>query len=353
MKIFYISHLKEESGYGRFCRSFLKSLKTTKHEISSYSLNLNKTINFNDETERVSPCGSDVVIQNVLPNHMVKSSQYCIGGAILESKDIEQNHWYQHLDFMDEVWYPHYTLNKFNKEREIPTALDLDKYTKQYDKLSHKDLEGTYKFYWIGEISKRKNLFGIIKAYFNAFNYSDPVSLIIKCHKSNFDQEQCQYEINSLIKTVIHGCKLYDNPEDYPKIKIISDFWPSDKILSLHQYGDCFVCGSYGESICYPMLDAIGFNNSVLSTNNFASESYSKYGKINISFSDETELCFGQVETFPWYQTSRESWPSFNMQDFSRQMLNIYNSRTVNDNDLGSLSYKNVGKKIEESLELL
>jgi glycosyltransferase involved in cell wall biosynthesis len=350
MKILYISHQKEESGYGRYCREFLKSLKTTNLEISSVAVPLGKVGKYKEETEDNNLENIDVVIQNILPHFMSKGHVKCIGGAILENLDVKKNVWGSHLSLMDEVWYPHNKLNLFKKEQEIPTAIELDKFQKELPSLRISEVDGTYKFYWIGEYSNRKNLEGLIKAYFMAFSHSDPVSLIIKVHKNNFNENECHKEISELINKIGYGLKIYQNPKDYPRIVIIPEFWTEEQIYSLHKYCDCFVSSSHGESINYPMIDALLCNNHVISTDTFASQFYMKYGKIEFVVSDNTEPCFGQNQTFSWYQTGFENWNSFNSNLFSQKMQKVVNS-SKSDNDLSSLSYINVGKKIKKSLE--
>lgn len=353
MKVLYISHHREESGYGRWCKSFLEALKTTDLDITSVAITLGKADKAGkreDITENNSLKNVDVVIQNTLPHFFAKCSLPCIGGAILENTDVEQNIWYDYFRLLDEVWYPHYKLNLFKKEREIPTALNLDKYKTKRDGLKIASVDGTYKFYWIGELSKRKNLSGLIKAYFHEFSSSDPVSLILKVHSETFDPRTCFNEVENLIEEIKRGMKLYKESKYYPRIKIISEFMPEEYIYALHEYCDCFVSSSYGESICYPMLDAIGMNNPVLSTATFATETYAKYGYCSISYSDMKEPCFGQISTFDFYQSSRESWNSFNLFDFARQMRNMYENRPKTNNDLSDFSYKKVGQKIKESL---
>lgn len=349
MKVLYISHAREESGYGRYCRAFLKALKTTDLDIASIAVPLGKANSFVDETEKNNISSPDIVIQNVLPHLMSKGNFKSVGTAILESADVKYNYWHQHLQMLDQVIYPHYPLGIFDNEIEIPTAVDTD-ILKNIPKMEIDEINGTYKFYWIGELTKRKNLSGLIKSYLGAFCHSDPVSLVIKAHCSSFNTEEARQQVNELIFNITNGMKLYRDPKDYPRIVVLTEFFKDDQILGLHNYCDCFVSSSHGESICYPMLDALKLNKNILSSQTFATESYSKYGKIHISFGDGLEKCFGQVDTFDFYQTSLERYNSFNQDDFERQMKLIYENRPEQKNDVSDLSYVNIGKKIKELL---
>lgn len=348
MKVLYISHSKEQSGYGRYCREFLKALKTTNLEISSLAIPLGKVMDTIDETEKVSLSSPDIVVQNILPHFMSKGPVKSVGTAILETKDVKYNYWYEHLDMLDQVIYPHNNLNLFKNEVEIPTAIDLNK--PKIPKLNIEEANGTYKFYWIGELSKRKNLFGLIKAYYQTFNYSEPVSLIIKAHSSQFDSKKAKKQVLELIHTISNGMKMYEDPKNYPRIIVLTDFFDDEQILALHEYADCFLSSSHGESINYPMLDAMYYNNNIISTTTFATEFYMNYGNIELVASDGLEPCFGQVETFNWYQSSLESWPTFNHKQFCDKMRKVYENRSKQNNNLSGLDYSTVGKIIKEKL---
>lgn len=349
MKVLYISHSREQSGYGRYCRDFLKALKTTDLDISSIAIPLGKATALKDETEDKCISNPDLIIQNILPHLMSKGNIRTIGTAILESEDVKYNYWHQHLQMLDEVIYPHHPLELFNKEISIPTGIDLDK-TKNIPKMNIEEINGTYKFYWIGELSKRKNLSGLIKSYFEAFSYSDPVSLVIKAHSSNFDEITTKRQIDETIYTIANGMKLYGNVKNYPRIVVLTNFFTNEQILGLHDYCDCFLSSSHGESICYPMLDAMLFNKPVVSTSTFATEYYMQYGNIELVTSDNKESCFGMVDTFDFYQTSLESWASFNLNLFSEKMRKVYENRKTVNNDLSDLSYVKIGEKIKEAI---
>lgn len=347
MKILYISHQKEDSGYGRSCRDYLKALKTTGAEISSVPVLLGKAKNFYEETEQVSMLGCDYVIQHVLPHHMSYNGNFKknIGICLNETKDTELTYWQAHLDMMDEVWYPYSTY--FGNNYTIPHPVDIDVYARNYPGMNIKEADGTYKFYWIGEASKRKNLSALLMAYFTAFSPSDPVSLIIKVHKGGYSNEQTKREIEDLVEKTAAGLRLYP-VEEYPRVFVIADYWTDDQIYAFHNMADCYVSSSYGEALCYPMIDAMGFNKPVICSNNHASF-YHNYGYMHSAESTE-EKCYGQMDAFDGHFTALETWRAVDIDSLGRAMQYEYNSRNKPDNDLSGLSYSNVGKLMLERL---
>ena len=267
MKILYISHQQEASGYGRSCRDFLKAIKTTGAEVASVPVILGRNGNFYEETEFADIRNADYVISNLLPHHLSYNGSFekNIGICLNETENLNMTDWKSHLDMMDEVWIPY----EGDFGITIPHPVDVNKYVQKFPKMNITEANGTYKFYWIGEASKRKNLSALITAYFLAFQSSDPVSLIIKVSKPGYTPEAIKQEIEDLITKIAEGMRLHPK-EYYPRVFVISEYWSDEQICALHKLCDCYVNSSYGEALCYPMIDAMGFNRPVICPNHQA-----------------------------------------------------------------------------------
>ena len=72
---------------------------------------------------------------------------------------------------------------------------------------------------------KRKNIEGLLKAYFSEFRHNEPVSLVIKVGKN--DKDKCE----ALVREVGVKCKL----KSIPKVNIIADYLSETEIMQLHQ----------------------------------------------------------------------------------------------------------------------
>jgi glycosyltransferase involved in cell wall biosynthesis len=358
MKILYISHQKEASGYGRSCRDYLNCLKHIGCEITSFPIRLGRVSNFEDETEKNSIYNSDIVISHVLPHFLSYDGSFDKNIAISLKENVKsiKNSWDDYLNMMDTIicpiyqfFPPSYRQNvKFGGEngkiKTIPHPIDIEIYKKEYPKMNIPEAAGTYKFYTIGEAVKRKNLSALITAFLAAFTINDPVSLIIKTSKAGIDPRQTKQEIEDLVKKIAAGMRIFKN--NIPRIFIISDNWTDDQVYGLHNYGDCFVSTSYAEALCYPMIDACGFNKYVLSSSNLASDYYKTFLNINVVSGCNFEPCYGELNAFDGEYTYNDYWHSVRIVDLTIQLKNIYKNSPTVTNDMTPLSYESVSKEI-------
>lgn len=340
MKILYIGHFKEASGYGRSCRDYLFALKETGYNISSVSINLGKSTDFYDETEKNSIKNPDIVINHTLPHFIEYGPRKNIAISILESDGIHYTPWHQHLDICNEVWYPHPELRIFNTERFIPQPVDVSIYEKEYKTPQNICPNGVYKFYFIGELIKRKNISGLLTSYFTEFTDNDPVLLILKINHSTKSQEEIFKEVDDLSVRIKNGLR----KKSYPNFIILSENISDEMVYGLHQYCNCFVSATHGESICYPMLDAIGFGNNVV-VNEFPLTGL--LDDKSVSKSPCKEPCFAQFETFNFYNTGLESWNSLNIIEFGKKMRKAMDFNQNNNRCI--FSYQDIAQKIRES----
>ena len=347
MKILYISHQREQSGYGISCQLYLKALKETGFEIASYPIILGKPGVFQDETETNDITNSDIVISHTLPHYYSYNGKFDknIGIFLNESTGVEYTDWQQYISMMDQIWIP----NEANKDFvTIPQPIDLNRYSQKIPKITIEEARGTFVFYTICEATKRKNLSGLITAYYQVFHHSDPVSLILKVAKDGCTKKEVEDEIKQLIEKIAGGMRLYENSKDYPRIFVIADRWSDEQILALHKYGNCYISTAYNESINLSLLDAMALNKLCIISDN-DSRYYSQYGEINIVEST-LEPCYGAVEQFSGHFTDNEWWYKVDTYCFANKMEDVYNNRKKIDNDLSPLSYQNIAKKMVEVL---
>jgi hypothetical protein len=94
-----------------------------------------------------------------------------------------------------------------------------------------------YVFYAIATPIERKNLRGLMRAYFKAFEGRDDVILRIK---TTADKAEFKPVANAALEeAAITGKR--------PPIKIFSGNWPSEKIREFHLNGDCYVSATRAE----------------------------------------------------------------------------------------------------------
>lgn len=367
MKIAYVGHLLEKSGWGRANREYIKALYECGAEITCLPVMLGKAAEVTEEFSFIKDLlkkdigQPDYIIQHVLPYHMQYSGLYKknVGFGIVETENLQESIIPDYLNLMDEVWVPN---SRFIDEvdvpmKTIPHPVNIAKFSEEYPRMKINEIDHTYKFYTICENSRRKNIWSTIRSYFRAFGPSDNVSLIIKV----YDNQKSPEELKSELERNLESCKKNCRLSDYPEVVFITDYFPNDQLMAFHKYCDCYVSSSFGEAWCYPISDALGFGSRVISSET-AGASYMYYNTgclIDLVMSGCTQPYHGELDCFHGYHTLLENCEQTDEIDFAEKMSNVYNQRNEftkdnlserNLNCLKGISHKNVGERMMEAL---
>lgn len=348
MKVLLITHHREDSGWGRACRDFIKAL-STQVDVVARPVMLGGNYQDKDivKLENKSLDGVTHCIQYLLPHFISYKRGFdkIVGISLLETYGLKSTKILHQLGLVDEVWdlrnHPIATLKDL-RIRNTSQAFEYDENTK---KINVPSMNGTYKFYCIAECIKRKNIQGIIRSFLSEFEY-EPVSLLLKTSIPNMSPAESYREVQNIINQIKGGCRMYVK-DSYPEIHVITDRLDEDGIKAIHDYCDCYIDFSYGESINYGLLEAGYFGNDIIST---VYNYYAKKLNLNKLCRVTIEPCYGQVYTFPGYNTSREYWDSPVIVDLMLHMRESYNKKEKFTYNIDQFSYKNMG---QEYLELL
>jgi glycosyltransferase involved in cell wall biosynthesis len=143
----------------------------------------------------------------------------------------------------------------------VPVPCDPGKYAQRYEPISIPQLHDRFVFYTIGEVTRRKNLADLLKAYYLEFHKSEPVALVIKANMGGMPSGEVDKHVQAICSEVRKQLKLY--PEDqYPGEIIIAQPFSELEMMRLHATCDCFVMPSYGEAWCIPAFDAMGMGKT-------------------------------------------------------------------------------------------
>lgn len=376
MKILYIGHYRESSGWGDACLAAIRTLQAIP-DIDLVCRPIQFGPSRTDITEDIIDCedknprGCDICIQHILPHLMEFNGNFkkCIGYFYGETANTQFSSWPTKLNLMDEVWCP-------NKEQAwqtresgvecpisvVPYACNLDKYLQSYEPLHVPQADGTFKFYFIGENIRRKNIPAMIKAFHIEFLPSEPVSLIIKTSMPGYSPEQVHQVMDETCAEIKRSIKLYTSVEDYHSEIIIPFRYTEEEIMRLHTTGDCFVMPSCGESVCIPAFDAMAMGktpvfNAVGGMTDFLLGEDYKMGGIAVH-NYETPVT-GMTSSFADIFTGRETWREIDVLDLASKMRQAYEMNdearerlAYNGLELASqFTYEEVGKKVKELLE--
>lgn len=357
VKVLYISHLLEQSGSGEYSRHNARALKAAGVDVVCRPMVLGKPGKVDSDIEDMitkSPVGADIVVQSVLPHHMMyQGGVKNIGMALVETHNFTYNAWPDYLNLMDEVWVPNQDgVHGVTKPQQIiPLATDITKYDRKYPKMKIDGTEGRYKFYTICEYSKRKNIWATVWAYYREFLYDDMVCLIFKVHQSGKSPQDLQAELQNHLVQIQSLSGLYPNSEDFPPVIFITERWPEEQVMGLHQYCDCYVSTSFGEAWNYPFMDACGFGNMAIGTRTGGMKYMSerlRFPSILVEGTDQP--CLGAMKQFIGYNTMREDWVGVDVNKVSQSMRIATGMQVNTKADITQLSYENVGNRMLERL---
>lgn len=124
-----------------------------------------------------------------------------------------------------------------------------------WQRAPEREVRNEYRFYTIGRWSERKNMGGLLKAFFHAFNQSDHVSLTILSHNADFAAIRSLIEQTGIPKS------------ELPGLRVITKLLTEQELLSIHRNGDCYVSATRGESWALGGFEAALMGNAVIMPN--------------------------------------------------------------------------------------
>lgn len=303
MNIIFKAHIHEPTGWGISARNIVSYLISKGHNISI------ETINFQAQKSEswVDPLigkfqSADLIINHVLPNYLKRRPHMKnVAYVLTETEDIGWTDWPDYLNTQDEVWVAnedsrdcllrsHVTIPVHNVGFPVPT----DRYDATYKECILPHTDGLFTFYTVAENVPRKNIFDLVAAFHIEFDPQEPVGLLIK---TNEDMTQAIEEVRTKLA-------LYPRLQDYKDEAVIPSHVSDDVICGIHQMCDCFVSTSFGEAVCLPMVDAIGFNNYVIGPNYGGPKELLPQ---DCQFETSSRFCIGSPYKHA-YQNGMDSW---------------------------------------------
>ena len=345
MKVLYISHHREQSGWGEVALNNILALDSVGVDVVPRAVKLDNPRQdipqriFELEQKSAKDC--DICLQHVLPHFLQGTSAFKRNIALYEFETTNMAHtsWPRYINMMNEAWVPclEMHLNQNNNgikipSRVIPHAHDPAEYTQTYQPLDIPGIVDNYVFYFIGEYSKRKNITALIRAFYTEFSNNEPVSLVVKVNKTGIEREDLFKQVDEYITGIKQGLKLYKNPNLYKQTHIITEFLSRQQILQLHHTCDCFVMPSHGESWCAPVVDAMAMGNLAIATQTG--------GMIDYMNSDNGFLVpcnkgdvFAHDHVFDDFGSAKETWANISIIDLRHDLRQAYelneNTRTL------------------------
>lgn len=339
MKLAYLSVYRDGTGYANQAIHNMLAMEAGGIDVIARAISLSQSKNHAlaakvEHLENKSTDDVDVVVQHILPHLFeYKAGIKNIGMFDWETTHFDRSNWSHCCNLMDEIWVPSTQNAQAVKDsnvntpvRVFPCACNIDRFNNPPVQINIPQLDGKCVFYTIGEMTRRKNIIAILRAFYSAFSLRDDVALVIKTNVPGKSSDEATEILRSTIDDVKKSLHTYVRHPYYPPVVCITNFLPDNQLDQLHVACDVFVSASHGEAWGIPAHDAMGFGNPVILSNwgsfpeltdaealNYwkpFDQIFKHSGSIDCGWLIRGQLtpCFGHVDSFPDLYTGSEKW---------------------------------------------
>lgn len=143
-------------------------------------------------------------------------------------------------------------------------SCDETEYTKRYEPFKIENSSGRTIFYNICQLSHKKGIDALLRAYYAAFyDKPDEVLLVLKTYVNMQDRQNDPEIVKQYINQVRQGCRI--PIQKFPPVLPLVFTMNDDEIHGLHVAGDAYVCSSRAEGWGVPVFDALSHGKVVIS----------------------------------------------------------------------------------------
>jgi glycosyltransferase involved in cell wall biosynthesis len=361
----YTGTFSDHSGYGSANRAFIAALHLAGVDVTTeLVVQVKDRTNFGWEGELAHQLQDRTIPYKVKIIHLtpdvyepyMEDGIYHIGHLFWETDKLPAD-WDKYCNKMGEIWTSSAHMINLLKQSGVkvpiyafPQPIDITIADKDYGKYSIPHHKG-YLFYAIFQWIERKNPKALVKAYWEAFEGRDDVTLLIKTWRLSYDQGEFEK-----IKQEIQGWKNEIRSSHYPRILISQHLLTNQGMLKLHQTGDCYVSSHRGEGWSRPMQEALLMGKTAISTARGGIYEYLRqehYFPIDSKYVPVTET--------PWikFYTVDQQWAEIDGEKLKQAMRFAYTNQIISaakgivaksyikDN----FSYHKIGGMMRERLE--
>lgn len=302
MKILFTGPLLDMSGFAHAARVMLKTLSHRNMDVVARALQYDiadpgseyQPEDWMTEMFRRELVDIDMMIQCTTPNiEAVPKDGICNGiYTFIETDRIPQG-WVDQLNRFDFILVS----SKYNAAAMVrsgvtkPILVVPVPFDPEHIEIGNDEpmisAEGRTIFYNICQLSNKKGIDSLLRAYFAAFaDKPDEVLLVLKTYINMADRFNDRAMIEQFIDKIKQGCRL--PIEKHPPIQLITRTISDEDVQRIHRDCHAYVNSSRTEGFCLPAFDALAHGNMLIS---------SSYGGMAEFVSDQDALVFGGTET--------------------------------------------------------
>ncbi len=185
-------------------------------------------------------------------------------------------------------------------------------YNRNYS--SHK-----YTFYSESTGIKRKNVVNILKHYLSEFSSADNVRLILKISTKD------KNIIDELEKMVSYANYHFFAPE----VIIINEFLSESDLNSIRRGINCYICLSYMEGFCIPLLNAVILKKDIICLDTKISGYADYVNKNNAILISVKRIPIDKTKENLMFYSSKSEWEEPDYSDYKEALRKVYNKKYV------------------------
>ena len=281
MKILYVGSYKGFSGYAIAARGYVRALYKQGVDITLRSIKYDDGFEYElqDWDRPLFKKASediDLIVQHTTCNELAyrEATPHIKHVALFATEtDLIPPEWAQAASRMDAiVTFCQMSADAIKKAGVtipvyvVPHTFEIDSYKKvePFPTMTGIPLTGDSKpciFYNISQVSHKKGIDRLLRAYYGAFQNNEAVTLILKSYMGQMRRVDEEKKLVQFIDNVKDGCRF----RHYPSVIIFNEIMSDEEIKRIHSTGDVYVNASSGESFGIPVFEAAAFGNAVIS----------------------------------------------------------------------------------------
>ncbi len=331
--ILYIGPYREFSSDGNISRNYISALVAAGHNVSIKPIyNIFKSFPEQEiakdilDLEKNSYKKYHSVIQHCYPHQYYSDSRFDNNIGILNLESFNYNN--RLLDFLkipDKLIAPsNYAkfcaneCSRFDLRIDvIPPPIDLEN-IKKYRKNNTKEIDNKlFTFYVIEDFINKSNLNILLEAFWLAVDNEDDINIVIKTKNKNQEHtdlyQTIEYEFGRLGSMI---SKFNRKP------KIVIGEIKNDAMYYFHNNNSCYVDISSGKNFGYSVLEALSFDNPIITTEQTA-QSEIVEGTDNFIVASDITYCKDESKNYNMYNTIDQRWYMPNLQNLIEQINNV------------------------------
>ena len=329
-KILYISPNRDFSGYAEAARHYIRALDMTGCNLVTRSLHYDggEYLISKREEELASRDlhNVDIIISQTTPNETERKPGVFNVNFFCWETDRVPPEWVNQLNQMDLAVVPCDENLKVSRKsgvvipmEKVHFAFDTERYKIQPRPFFMPGTDDTFKLLTICQITKKKGVDVLLKAYLSEFTPQDNALLMLKVYSGPNDTDEHRQRTVNQVNKIKELMRL----EAFPQVMVIHHVMNYDAISRLYSSANCYVLPSRGEGWSITHFDAMGFGTPPIAINwggptEFITQDEGWLVKYNMS------PVFDMPHPHHFMYTARDNWAEPHVDDLKKAMRDAY-----------------------------